>query len=84
MNTFFHDNQGTLAKRLISEFGRLTDTPSFGIYIPTISPSLQTLLDRYHLITIGNPQTIYLRDTNISHNKVDTFITKRTTLSDHE
>ena len=84
VNTFFHDNQGTLAKRLISEFGRLTDTPSFGVYIPTISPSLQTLLDRYHLITIGNPQTIYLRDTNISHNKVDTFITKRTTLSDHE
>lgn len=84
VNQFFRDNQWTLVKRLISDFERFTDTPSFGMYIPSISPSLQIVLDRHHLVIVGNRQTLYLWDTNTAHNKVDNFVSKKSSLSDSD
>ncbi len=81
---FFAANQWTLVKRLISYFERFTDSPSFGIYVPTISPWLQDILDRHHLVTVPSPQTLYLRDTNTAHNKADVFVTKKSRLTDDQ
>ena len=60
----------------------LTTKYSFGIYIPTISPGLNTILSNYKLTTIPNNETIYTRDTNKSFNKIDEFVDKSLIIRD--
>lgn len=79
---FFSQQQNNLLKNFLSMFGSLTQSYSFGIYIPTISSELNTILGKYHLTTIPNNTTIYSRDTNKSFNKIDEFVDKSLIIRD--
>lgn len=79
---FFSQQQNNLLKNFISLFWTLTQSYSFGIYIPTISEELNTILSKYHLTTIPNNTTIYSRDTNKSFNKIDEFVNKSLIIRD--
>lgn len=73
---FFISQTNTVLKNFINNFESITDTYSFGIYIPSISQGLNEVLTKYHFTTIPNPHTIYAWDTNKSFNKIDEFVTK--------
>jgi hypothetical protein len=79
---FFSQQQNNLLKNFISMFGSLTQSYSFGVYIPMISSELNTILSKYHLTTIPNNTTIYSRDTNKSFNKIDEFVDKSLIIRD--
>ena len=79
---FFAQQQNNLLKNFISSFDTLTQSYSFGIYIPNISSKLNTMLSKYHLTTIPNDTTIYAWDTNKSFNKIDEFVNKSLIIND--
>lgn len=72
----FLDNASTLIQNFITQFNDVSSKYSFWVYIPTISPQLNTLLTKYNFTTIPNNHTIYARDTNRARNKSSEFITK--------
>ncbi len=74
----FVDSMGDLVKNFFTKFDTITRQYNFWLYIPTISPGLNTVITHYNFTTIPNNQTVYTRDTNRAFNKSDDFVTKTT------
>lgn len=80
---FFAQQQNNLTKNFITQFSTLASQYSFGVYIPSISTGLNTILTNYHFTTLPNSTTLYSRDTNKSFNKIDEFVHKTAILRNH-
>ena len=61
----------------------MTQYPSVGLFIPSASPSFTQLLSQYHILTTPQPNSLYIRDTNTSFNKIDEFVDKKIVIQDH-
>ena len=79
----FEEKKGTIIKQFINKFDELTQYPSVGLFIPSASPSFTQLLSQYHILTTPQPNSLYIRDTNTSFNKIDEFVDKKIVIQDH-
>jgi len=54
------------------------------MYFSNISSGLSAVLNKNNLTNIFDPNYIYFRDTNVSYNKIDSFITKHIQINDEQ
>ena len=54
------------------------------MYLSNVSTWFSTVLNKHNLTNIFDPNYIYFRDTNVSYNKIDGFITKHIQINDEQ
>ena len=54
------------------------------MYFSNISTGFNDIIKKHNLTNIFDPNFIYFRDTNVSYNKIDSFVTKHIQINDEQ
>lgn len=81
---YFNQHKFTIAKNLINNREGLLSKEYLQVFLSNTTPELNTFLQKHHLQTIYQDNTIYARDINTSFNKADAFLEKYLELFDSE
>jgi hypothetical protein len=79
---YFDDNKVTLFKNIVNNFAQITLDQWINIWLSNWNTWLNAVLQKYNLSNTFSTWKIYARDTNVSFDKVDAFITKSQELTD--
>ncbi len=79
---YFDDNKATLFKNIVNNFAQITLDQWINIWLSNWNTGLNEVLQKYNLSNTFSTWKIYARDTNVSFDKVDAFITKTQELTD--
>lgn len=77
---FVQQNQKNIIKNVMKHFETIQNNNYIQTYLVRTSPELTALLQENSLQTVFKEDKIYLWDYNSSFNKIDTFVTKTTTI----
>lgn len=73
----YFDNQKTnIIKNVVNRFDEMANRQYVTMYFSNISTGFQEILNNNNLTNVFDPKYIYFRDTNVSYNKIDGFVTK--------
>jgi hypothetical protein len=78
---YFDTNKFTLIKNLINRREEMLAQRYVHMYFSNITPELHSFLIQHNLNTPYSSGNLYSRDTNISNNKSDAFITKSSSIT---
>jgi len=83
---FFLANRGSLFRAIVDQAPTLLMSRFIQLYLdPSVmTPALADALDRWRMQTRYSSGFVYLWDTNDSENKIDTFVTKKITITDSQ
>lgn len=81
VNDFFNQNKFGMIKSFIKQFDTIIIERDIQVYLPNTTPAIQNFLQKQGLNNKYSSTKLYLRDTNGSHNKMDEFLHKQSTIS---
>jgi hypothetical protein len=76
INTYFAEHKEDIISKIIKNIEYISQQHWIQIYLTDTTPGLNTRIQKNNLTTIYHTGTMYLRDTNIAYNKLDSFVTK--------
>jgi len=79
---YVNDNKFLIIQNLINNFDEIANHQYLTIYLSSVSPQFDGLLDKNKLSNVFHPSKIYFRDMNASYNKVDSFVRKNIIIQD--
>lgn len=82
INDYFQEHKVWLVKTILNNMDLLKQTHGIQIYLKQASTGLQSFLEWEGLLTRPDDNTIFIRDSNISFNKIDRFVTKHVEVTD--
>ena len=80
---YFQTNKQDIIVKIIKNIDYMIQQHRIQIYLTDRPIHIESWLRKNHLTTIYNPELIYLRDSNIAYNKLDSFIRKYAELKDN-
>jgi len=81
---YFDNQKGNLIKNVVNRFDEIANKQFITMYFSNISSGLNAVLNKNNLTNIFDPNYIYFRDTNVSYNKIDGFITKHIQINNEQ
>lgn len=82
---YFNNQKGNILKNVINRFNEITNRQYITMYFSNVSSGFNDILIRHNLTNIFDPNYAYFRDTNVSYNKIDGFVTKHIQImNDHD
>lgn len=79
---YFDNQKFNIIKDVINRFDEIANKQLITMYFSNISTGLNAVLTKHNITNIFDPNYIYFRDTNVSYNKIDGFITKHIQIND--
>ncbi len=73
---YFSNQKSNIIKNVINRFDEIANKQYITIYLSNVSTWFNTILNKNNLTNIFDQNHAYFRDTNVSYNKIDGFITK--------
>lgn len=81
---YFDNQKGNIIKSVINRFDEITNRQYVTMYFSNISTGFNDIIKKHNLTNIFDPNFIYFRDTNVSYNKIDSFVTKHIQINDEQ
>jgi len=81
---YFDNQKWNIIKNVINRFDEIANRQYITMYFSNISTGLVDTFTRHNLTNIFDPNYIYFRDTNVSYNKIDGFVTKHIKITDEQ
>lgn len=81
---YFDNQKGNIVKNVINRFDEIANKQYVTMYFSNISTGFNDILKKHNLTNIFDPNYIYFRDTNVSYNKIDSFVTKHIQINDEQ
>lgn len=78
------DQKSNILKSVVNRFDEIANKQYLTMYISNISTGLENVLSKHNLTNTFDPNYIYLRDTNVSYNKIDSFVLKHIQIHDEQ
>lgn len=81
---YFNDQQENILKNIINRFDEIANRQYITMYFSNVSTGFIDALTKNNLTNIFDANHIYFRDTNVSYNKIDGFVTKHIQIFDEQ
>lgn len=81
---YFDNQKSNIIKNVINRFDEIANKQYITMYFSNISTGLNAVLNKHNVTNIFDQNHIYFRDTNVSYNKIDGFITKHIQINDEQ
>lgn len=81
---YFDNQKGNIIKSVINRFDEIANRQYVTMYFSNISTGFNDIIKKHNLTNIFDPNFIYFRDTNVSYNKIDSFVTKHIQINDEQ
>jgi len=73
-----------IIKNVINRFDEIANKQYITMYLSNVSTGFNAVLNKHNVTNIFDPNYMYFRDTNVSYNKIDGFITKHIQINDEQ
>lgn len=84
IKAYFDSQKSNIIKNVINRFDEIANKQYITMYLSNVSTGLNGVLNKNNLTNIFDPNYIYFRDTNVSYNKIDGFITKHIQINNEQ
>ena len=81
---YFDSQKWNIIKNVVNRFDEIANKQYITMYLSNVSTGLNAVLTKHNLTNIFDPNYIYFRDTNVSYNKIDGFVTKHIQINDEQ
>ena len=81
---FFDNQKSNIIKNVINRFDEIANKQFITIYLSNVSTGINEVLTKNNLTNIFDPNYAYFRDTNVSYNKIDSFVSKHIQITDEQ
>ena len=81
---YFNNQKSNIIKNVVNRFDEIANRQYITMYLSNVSTGINMILNKHNLTNIFDSNYIYLRDTNVSYNKIDGFITKHVQINDEQ
>lgn len=81
---YFDNQKGNIIKSAINRFDEIANRQYITMYFSNVSSGFNDIIKKHNLTNIFDPNHIYFRDTNVSYNKIDSFVTKHIQINDEQ
>lgn len=81
---YLNNQKGNIIKNVVNRFDEIANKQFITMYLSNVSTGFNAVLNKHNLTNIFDPNYIYFRDTNVSYNKIDGFITKHIQINDEQ
>ncbi len=81
---YFDNQKSNIIKNVVNRFEEIANKQYLTMYLSNVSTGFNAILNKHNLTNIFDPNYIYFRDTNVSYNKIDGFVTKHVQINDEQ
>jgi len=81
---YFNTQKWNIIKNIINRFDEIANKQYITMYFSNISTGLNATLKKHNLNNTFDDDHVYFRDTNVSYNKIDGFLTKHIQINDEQ
>ncbi len=81
---YIENQKSNIIKNVVNRFDEIANKQFITIYLSHVSTGFNAMLNKNNLTNIFDTNHIYFRDTNVSYNKIDGFITKHIQINDEQ
>ncbi len=81
---YFDSQKWNIIKNVVNRFDEIANKQYITMYLSNVSTGFNAVLMKNNLTNIFDPNYIYFRDTNVSYNKIDGFVTKHIQIDDEQ
>ena len=81
---YFDNQKSDIIKNTVNRFDEIANKQYITMYLSNISTWLNAVLEKHNLTNTFDSGHIYFRDTNVSYNKIDDFVTKHILITDQQ
>lgn len=81
---YFDSQKWNIIKNVINKFDEIANKQYITMYLSNVSTGFNAILNKHNLTNIFDQNHIYFRDTNVSYNKIDGFVTKHIQIIDEQ
>lgn len=79
---YFDSQKGNILKNVVNRFDEIANRQYITVYLSNVSTGFDQLLKEHNLTNVFDTNHLYFRDTNVSYNKIDGFVTKHIQIVD--